>query len=217
MGVTLKNAEALNSIADDDLSSVDVSVLLIRIQNREQQALEELYGIFSVRLKNYVRRFVRNDQSAEDVTHDVFLRIWRYAASFNPGKGSKPESWIFQIARNQALTEAVLIAKTVAVDFSAEDCETGINWMLQEQDDVNLTDQAAAKSAAFNRAIVLLPTTYRQAIYLRYNRELTHQQIADTLGVPVGTVKTWLRRAVLQMRKHLHVRIDNANLEAAEA
>jgi RNA polymerase sigma-70 factor (ECF subfamily) len=192
-------------------------MLLIRIQNRDQQALEELYGLFSVRLKHYVMRYVRNGQSAEDVTHDIFLRIWRYAASFDPTKTSKPESWIFQIARNQALTEAVLIAKTVSIDFNAEDCEIGIDWMQQEQDNVNMTDQAAAKSAAFNRAIVLLPPNYRQAIYLRYNRELTHQQIADTLGVPVGTVKTWLRRAVLQMRKQLHVRIVNTNLEVTEA
>ena len=149
--------------------------------------------------------------------HDVFLRIWRYAASFDAAKISKPESWIFQIARNQALTEAVLLSKSVSIDFSAEDCPLGEHWMLQEQEGVNMIDQAATKSAALERAIFLLPPTYRQAVYLKYNRELTHQQISETLGVPVGTVKTWLRRALLQLRKHLHVRIENPGLEEADA
>jgi RNA polymerase sigma-70 factor (ECF subfamily) len=76
-----------------------------------------------------------------------------------------------------------------------------------------MIDRACTKSAAFNRAIVLLPSTYRQVVHLKYNQELTYQQISDTLGVPVGTVKTWLRRALLQLRKQLHVRIENASLE----
>lgn len=200
----------------ETLQSVDVTALILRIQGRDRQALEALYGLFALRLKLYVKRFVRNDQCAEDVMHDVFLRIWRYAASFDAAKVSRPESWIFQIARNQALSEAVLLAKSVSVDFSAEDCVLGTHWMMQEQDSVNLADRASTKSAAFERAMALLPSTYRQAVYLKYSRELTHQQIAETLGVPVGTVKTWLRRALLQLRKHLHVHIDSAGLEEAD-
>lgn len=198
------------------LESADVGALILRIQGRDKKALEELYGLFSLRLKHYVKRFVRNDQCAEDVMHDVFLRIWRYAPSFDVSKVNKPESWIFQIARNQALTEAVLLSKSISVDFSAEGCEPGAQWLMEEQDGVNMIDKASTKSAAFERAIVLLPSTYRQAVYLKYNRELTHQQISDTLGVPVGTVKTWLRRALLQLRKQLHVRIESASLEQAE-
>jgi len=213
--LVLNGAEAL-ATPTEALEPADVGALILRIQGRDKQALEELYGLFSLRLKHYVKRFVRNDQCAEDVMHDVFLRIWRYAASFDASKVSKPESWIFQIARNQALTEAVLLSKSVSTDFSADDCPSGAHWMQQEQDGVNMIDKASTKSAAFERAIFLLPPTYRQAVYLRYNRELTHQQIADTLGVPVGTVKTWLRRALLQLRKQLHVRIESASLEKAE-
>lgn len=201
----------------ETFESPHVAALILRIQDKDRHALEELYGLFSLRLKHYAKHFVRNDQCAEDVMHDVFLRIWRYAASFDAAKISKPESWIFQIARNQALTEAVLLSKSVSIDFSAEDCPLGEHWMLQEQEGVNMIDQAATKSAALERAIFLLPPTYRQAVYLKYNRELTHQQISETLGVPVGTVKTWLRRALLQLRKHLHVRIENPGLEEADA
>jgi len=197
------------------LESAHVAALIVRIQDRDQRALEELYGLFSLRLKHYVKRFVRNDQYAEDVMHDVFLRIWRYAASFDATKTYKPESWIFQIARNQALNEAAMLSKSVSIDFNAEDCPLDKYWMLQEQEGVNMIDQASTKSAAFERAIFLLPPTYRQAVYLKYNRELTYEQISKALGVPVGTVKTWLRRALLQLRKRLHVCIENPGLEKA--
>lgn len=181
------------------------------------QALEQLYAAFAIRLKHYIKRFVRNDQYAEDVVHDVFLRIWRYAASFDAQKVSRPESWIFQIARNQALTQAVLISRSVSVDsFDAEDGPLDIGYPPEEFEDVNMADKASARSAAFERAVSLLPPNYRQTIYLRYNRELTHQQIAEVLGIPVGTVKTWLRRALLQLRKRLHVRIERAGVEEAE-
>ncbi|MBG6074050.1 RNA polymerase sigma factor [Polaromonas sp. CG_23.6] len=197
-------------------NSAAVAALLLRIQKKDRQALKELYELFSPRIKRYVNRFVRDDQGSEDVMHDVFLRIWRYAASFDVAKISTPESWIFQIARNQAIGEAVLLSKSISIDFSAEVCHSRLGWMMQEQDDTSLIDQASTKGAAFESAIGLLPSTYRQAIYLKYARELTHQQISETLGVPVGTVKTWLRRALLQLRKHLHVRVENPDRQESK-
>ena len=196
------------------VEEANTAALLVRIQSRDMLAFEQLYGVFALRLKRYVKRFVRNDQCAEDVVHDVFLRIWRYAASFDALKVGRPDAWIFQIARNQAITQAVLTSRSISIDsFDTEDGQPAIEGLADESEDGSITDQIVTKSAAFERAIYLLPPNYRQAIYLRYQRELTHQQIAAILGIPVGTVKTWLRRALLQLRKCLHVRLKTPDAE----
>ena len=92
-----------------------------------------------------------------------------------------------------------------------------MHWMMQEPDDVSLTDKISTQGASFERAIFSLPPSYRQALYLKYNRDLTHEQIAEVLGIPIGTAKTWQRRALLQLRKCLHVRIESNGQEEVEA
>lgn len=196
------------------VEGTSTAALLVRIKSQDMQALEQLYIEFAVRLRRYVKQFVRNDQCAEDVVHDVFLRIWRYAASFDALKVGRPDAWIFQIARNQAITQAVLISRSISIDsFDTDDGQPAIEGLTDEFDDVNITDLLATRSLAFDHAILSLPPHYRQAIYLRYQRELTHQQIAEILGIPVGTVKTWIRRALLQLRKCLHVRVKSSAVE----
>ena len=210
-------AEGTDLLAEG-AQETDVLALIVRIQARDMQALEQLYGALASRLKIYIKRFVRSDQYAEDVVHDVFLRIWRYAASFDALKVGRPESWIFQIARNHAISQAALISRSVSVDsFDAEDGHLGIEFLAEALDNVNLIDKVSARSLAFQRAVASLPPNYRQTIYLRYHRDLTHQQIADVLRIPVGTVKTWLRRALLQLRKRLHVRIESEGVEEVRA
>ena len=110
-----------------------------------------------------------------------------------------------------------MLSKSISIDFNQENFRHELSWLAEGHDDTSLIDGASTRSAAFKHAIFLLPATYRQSIYLRYTRELTHQEISEVLDVPVGTVKTWLRRALLQLREQLHVRLENADPQEVQA
>lgn len=176
--------------------------LLLRIQRQDRDAHQQLYRLYRPRLHAYAAQLMQSEQAADDIVQEVFERIWRYAPSFCAEKARHPDAWIFQIARNQALTEFSRLARfdewtdgseaeggmgSAAVD-AVDDGEHG-PWLMRRLGEAQLD----------------LPHSYRQVVFMRFHLDLTLIEIAGRLGIPLGTVKTWLRRALIRLRELMHL------------
>ena len=138
-------------------------------------------------------RMLKRRTLAEEAVHDSFIRIWNNAARFNPALGNA-RGWIYTILRNRTLNILRGEARTeLTADLDA--IEHGEAFETPEDVMLKLSD-ASALHGCLNR----LDATRRKLIILSYANGLSHGEIAATLGLPLGTVKSWLRRSLLVLR-----------------
>ncbi|RYY98517.1 MAG: sigma-70 family RNA polymerase sigma factor, partial [Comamonadaceae bacterium] len=113
MGAAISVAEATPAHRD---VPAGIAELLDRVKHRDPAALRELYVAYSRRVHSYALQVLRDDHAAQDVVQDVFIRVWRYAGSYDASKTVKPEAWLFQMTRNVALNEVVQRSRMVHGD-----------------------------------------------------------------------------------------------------
>lgn len=174
--------------------------LLLRIQQHDREAYQQLYRLYRRRLHAYATQLMRSDLAADDIVQEAFERIWRYAPSFDAAKAHRPEAWLFQIVRNQSMTELARLAR-----FEELHDDDGHTTQLNEPATLPHHDHWLLSDTTLAKAQQALPNVYRQVVFLRYHLELSLAEIAEHLGIPVGTAKTWLRRALITLREALGV------------
>lgn len=188
------------------------AVLLERVKQRDTAALGALYDLYAPRVRSYALHLLRDAHAAEDIAHEVFVRVWRYAATYDASKSPRPEAWIFQIARNQAINEMGARSRTLSVEAINQAAEQGQGFPILEPQQTDSTpDWTECQPDFFQKSIRSLPSNYRQVMFLRFQHELSNPEIAEHLGVPIGTVKTWLRRSLIQLRSDLRVQAVSAS------
>jgi len=172
--------------------------LLVRIAGQDEEALSRLYDALLGRVHGLVRRIVRDPRIAEEVTGDVFFQIWRQAGRYDPVRGH-PLGWILTIARTRALDslrrmdEAIPHPDPVALVLEPAAVERGPQEAFG-------ADQDVSRLRAAVEGLEPLP---RQLLALAYFRGLTHEEIAAHSNLPLGTVKSHIRRALLALRAAL--------------
>lgn len=159
--------------------------LLRRVAEGDSVAFATLYDRYSSRVFGLALKLVGERQEAQDVLQDVFLEVWKRAAAFNQSLGSA-QGWILMITRGRSIDH---IRKRVR--------ERKRVTSLDPPQHAQALDAADADWVA--RILPDLSTDLRDVVHLAYARGQTRDQIAQTLGIPVGTVKTRLRTAVAQM------------------
>ena len=173
-------------------------VLIERILERESDSFEVLVHRYGQDIRRQVSSIVRDDAVAEDLIQEVFLRVWTRAAQWN-GKGPF-RAWLFRIATNLALNhlrtvrrrrERPLEIKPTALDEDGEDRVPG--WMI---DTSTLGPQAVLEQSeqrtTLRRFIDELPEEKREVLRMVYDAEAEIREVAESLGVPEGTVKSRL-------------------------
>jgi RNA polymerase sigma-70 factor, ECF subfamily len=167
-----------------------------RMVQRDEAALEALYDRYGGLLSSVLNRILRDAQAAEEILQDIFYQLWRTAAQFDPSRGSLP-GWLMVIARNRAISRLrhhnpaageELLENTVSLPFNLEG--------------------AIAQRELLSRvkgAIETLPKEQRAAVELAYFEGLTHSEIAERTGDPLGTVKTRLRTALETLKRAMHL------------
>ena len=178
--------------------NAELIALLERLAQQDHAALKPLYDLCSGKLYGLALRVVVRREWAEDVLQEAFLTIWRSAGDYRASL-SPPMAWMGLIVRSRALD----FLRRRAADRS---------HMTQELDEVLVdtlpgdfttpldTAQASEQAWALHQCLGKLENRQREVVVLAYLRDLSHSQLAEQLKLPLGTVKTWIRRALDQMR-----------------
>lgn len=162
--------------------------LIERVAGGDRRAFEELYGRYARAVLGLALRRLGDRGRAEDVTQEAFVAIWRSARTYNPGRGSGAP-WLYAVARN-AITDGLRRTPTPVAEL-----EDGPGSEPDPSDRV----EAAWTAWQVHRALEVLPEHERPVIELAYWRGLSQSEIADTLGIPLGTVKTRTRSALTRL------------------
>jgi RNA polymerase sigma-70 factor (ECF subfamily) len=167
-------------------------VLMERIGRRDTEALRELYRRHGGRVYSLARHITTDSPRAEEITQDVFLKVWEKAGSYRSEK-ALPLTWMLRITRNRAIDLLRQQKSTGGVLEDFESLEPG-------PEDVLARDSVVA---GVRDELSRLPTSQRNVLTLAYYRGLSHRQIAQALGEPLGTIKSRIRDALQKLRKRM--------------
>ena len=175
--------------------------LMERVCTRDLAAFEHLYDRYGDLVHSVVMRVVGDRYIAEDVTQDVFLRVWRKPEQFDLDRG-KFTTWLLSIARNRSIDERRSRGRRLrheAMPSPAEE-EDPLLSVGDDTEDPATASVVADDQRAVRAALATLPPEQRMAIHLAYFGGMTQQEIANQLGQPLGTVKTRIRLGMQKMR-----------------
>lgn len=164
----------------------------------ERSALHGLYQQESARLLGVAQRIVRDPALAEDIVHDAFIRIWNKAASYDSARGSA-RGWIFSVTRHLALNAVRNDARQVQLDDSdaAVEAQDAIPGWQAQTDAFDWRVSPGRMDACLEQ----LEPVRRNCVFHAYVDGYSHQEIAQRLGAPLGTVKAWIRRSLTALRE----------------
>jgi RNA polymerase sigma factor (sigma-70 family) len=172
--------------------------LIDRVALADDSALRELYDLTSSKLYGVAVRVVSNREWAEDVLQEAYLNIWRIAADYRATL-SPPMAWMALVVRSRGLD--FLRRRTSGRADHMKELDDVISDTVAG-DSPNPMDAADASQQAreLHRCLEQLDNKQREVVSLAYLRDLSHGELAEQLKLPLGTVKTWIRRGLEQLR-----------------
>lgn len=174
------------------LQAVNPSELLNRIANGDRQAFRQLYDGTGSRLFAICLRMMKSRPEAEDVLQDAFVKIWEKSWQYDPAKGDAL-AWLATVTRHTALDRLRSHKQghvTIDDDVSAE-----IDLVM------SVKPEATGEFGDLDRCLRGLRDDYRNAVVLAYTKGMTHEELAEQLGKPLGTIKSWVTRGLAQLRE----------------
>jgi RNA polymerase sigma factor (sigma-70 family) len=190
---------------DDSTAPSPLATLLARTGLGDRAALAALYRATSAHLLGVIVRINPDRGQGEDVLQEVYVNVWRNAGSYDAAR-SRPMTWLTSIARHGAidsLRRARARVQTVSSHAGAgeDDRETDTVDEVASDDPgpLRLLQQAAEKREV-EHCVGRLSAEQQQCVALAYYQGLSHSEVAEHLAQPLGTVKSWLRRALLALK-----------------
>ena len=172
--------------------------LLAATALHDAAAFRQLYQAAGPKLFGFALRILGKHELAEEAMQDAFVSIWHSAAAYQPHLAA-PMTWMATIVRNKALD--ILRRSDDTVELDLDDIDSDIMNTLQDPQP-QAVDAAshAADVRALARCMSALEGLHRQAIGMAYLHDLSHSDIAGRLNLPIGTVKTWIRRGLERLK-----------------
>lgn len=179
-----------------NLSGDEMAQLAGKIaRGRDTDAFALLFDHFAPRINAYMRKLRLDTGEAEEITQEVMFTLWHKAGMFDPAK-SNLSTWLFRIARNRRIDRA-------RRDRSGDLDMTDPSLMPEPEPMPDAGIDIAQREALLNRAMAELPSEQFDIIRLAFFLGLSHSQIAEETGLPVGTVKSRIRLAFARLRSSL--------------
>jgi RNA polymerase sigma-70 factor (ECF subfamily) len=190
-------AKAFGPLSND--STIDeLGILVEGIRRGEESALEALYEATVGKLYALASAILRQTEDAEEAVCATYAQAWENASSYD-GQRASVIGWLLMICRSRAL-DLMRKRRLRSESAVAAGAEGAILAGIDQPDDLlSLMERRSRVHAA----LASLPVDRRQLVSLAFLRDLTHQEIADATGLPLGTVKSHLRRALMQLREQL--------------
>lgn len=183
-------------------SSEEELRLLTQVANGDRAAFRELYARYSPPLFALALRMVGNVEAAEELLQDAFVKIWRNASDYDARK-SRPFTWAVTLVRRTCIDHLRKRGRIPAiVELPTAGAAEPTALAAESPRQVAAAHDDAAR---VRRALAALPEAQRGALELALFSGLSHSEIALRLGEPVGTVKSWVRRGLLELRANLLV------------
>ena len=182
-------------IADaSDRGDDALTALLLRCAGGDRGAFRALYDSQSSRLHGLAMRITRDPALAADATHDAFVQVWNQAVRFDPARGAAA-AWLTSIVRYRAL------------DITRRRVRERAGYEPPEQEDETPNALAQLESsddgAALRRCLEELEPDRRQILVQAFTDGLSHSDIAEKTGTPLGTIKSWIRRSLASLKRCL--------------
>lgn len=185
--------------------SRELSALLARAGLGDRAAFARLYELTSAPLFGVVLRIQRDRALAEDLLQDIYVSVWKAAAGFDAAR-AQPMTWLTGIARNRAidsLRRAQAQPRFETGPAPGDDDDDAPDRLEQLPDEadgpLDLLDKAG-EARALDQCMDRLSPPQRQSVALAFYDGLTHAEVAERLREPLGTVKSWVRRALITLR-----------------
>ena len=183
-------------MAPNNKISLTEEDLVRALKDREKIAIQALYDMYSGALLGVIFRIVQHSEIAEDLLQDTFIKIWHSADSYDSSKG-RLFTWMINIARNLSIDK--LRSKDFRNANKNQDIENNVDFIDQQKkitfnaDTMGLKDMVTALKPEFNSVLDMV-----------YFKGYTHVEAAEELNLPLGTVKTRIRMAIMELRKHFN-------------
>ena len=195
-------AESHSGAAQDDTylnceTALNYETALLECAAGSRSAVGKIYAREKNQLRAVARRIVHDTSRAEDVVHDAFAQILRYAKNFDPARGSA-RGWIYAIVRNTALK---MMHENARRELALED--DTLNAICERKQSLPNPASCIPDSMTLRTMLDQLEPKRRASLLLAIIDGRTHEEIAEYLRVPVGTVKAWIRRELVAMRRQL--------------
>jgi RNA polymerase sigma factor (sigma-70 family) len=189
--------KTMTSMKTDSLDTQLVA-LLERVALADDSALRQLYELTSSRLYGVAVRVVSNRNWAEDVLQEAYLSIWRVAGDYKASL-SPPMAWMGLVVRSRGLD--FLRRRTAGRADAVQELDDVISDTVagDAPNPMDVTD-ASEQAWALHQCLSQLENKQREVVSLAYMRDMSHGELAEQLKLPLGTVKTWIRRGLEQLR-----------------
>jgi RNA polymerase sigma-70 factor, ECF subfamily len=178
-------------------AEADLSALLNRVGRGDEEAFSAVYERVAATVFGLVQRVLRDPAQAEEVTQEVMLDVWRTAARFEPDRGS-PQAWVATIAHRRAVDRVRSAQAAARRDDQAARAD-------EAYDDVPEAVETRLERERVRRCLGSLTELQRESIVLAYYGGYTYREVADLLGIALGTTKTRMRDGLIRLRDCLGV------------
>ncbi|MBI4260958.1 MAG: sigma-70 family RNA polymerase sigma factor [Actinobacteria bacterium] len=183
--------------ANGPLTAQEEQRLIERLLEGDEGAVRDVYSRFARPVFTLGLRLLGSPEAAEELTQDVFLAAWRKAARFDPARG-RLSTWLMSIAHNLAVDR-------LRHETGASRPNLVLVEELPERQDASDLDPVLDRDAA-DRAMAVLSRGERKLLMMAYFRGYTAREISEMDGIPLGTVKTRLRTALIKLRRANHTK-----------
>jgi RNA polymerase sigma-70 factor, ECF subfamily len=174
-----------------------MTVQLVAVgRRRDREAFAALFRFFAPRLKSYFLRIGCPARQAEDLVQETMLRVWDRADRYDPGR-AQASTWIFTVARNLRLDSLR------GERHPEPDSEALLGALPDPSDGADLMLESHRREERVRAALAALPEEQLEILQLSFYGDVAHSDIAQRLGLPLGTVKSRIRRALQRLRKHM--------------
>ena len=175
------------------LTAGELVGLIAAVAKGDQAAFERLYLATRAKLYGVALRILRRQDLSEEVIQETYVRIWRSAGQFDPALSS-PITWMSSIARNRAID---LVRKKTETSIEEEPAAMEV---ASESTDPLARKEMSEELKRLLDCVGRLEPDRQKLVLLAYYNGWSREQLADKFGAPVNTVKTWLRRSLLEIR-----------------